>query len=500
MTWVCPRESRGRGGRRGPSEDEGGAGVCRVGDEKEGNEGFHPQSRDKPEPLCFRFVVGRERSSVSGLFTFVWWPLNNNHQYLWLKNCLRLVATALRVPVRTPPSSPSMACPITSTTTTTAADPNETTHGLVYPPNFLSSLQVLLPRPPPHQPIRGLSAKQFAQIHLQSLLSHAPDSVLFPFLHGLEGDNEAQIQFFSSYGRVSRRSILPNYRGLIWVACDDDHPEVPQSTHSSPVYSDDDDLDDDDFSSSEIECDDQPFEMDIDHPPSSKLEIDTNDLQHMHPVHHRTMSTASDSQPPVYAVDYAYSGTHHDRRPSSASSFAASSLDSPDSATTDPGAPQLVRDDPGLGTGASPPVPLSPSPPPPMSWTLTSSFRPSELLVNTQSGPEFVRPRVPDGISLRNFGIQVVSSISDQDPAHLACLLRPVIVPVPADSRDANLISPPEISPSMPQHPTSSSTLQRGPPDLLSLLLKSLSGRSRPRCSRGRTDFVRTAIRIRKPT
>jgi dual specificity MAP kinase phosphatase len=324
-----------------------------------------------------------------------------------------------------------MACPITSPTTTTATTTvsDESLHGLVYPPNFLSSLQVLLPRPPPHQPIRSLSAKQFAQIHLQSLLSHAPDSALFPFLHGLEGDNEAQIQFFSSYGRVSRRSILPNYRGLIWVACDDEHPEVPQSTDSSPVYSDEDDLDDDDFSSSEIECDDlspQPFEMDIDRPPSSKLEIDTNSLSHMHPVHHRTMSTTSDSQPPVYAVDYAYSDAHHDRRPSNASSFTASSLNSPDSvmtfststsSSTGPATSQLPKDDPGSGmTGTSPPAPtsLSPSPPPPMPWTLTSSFRPSELLINTPHGPEFVRPRVPDGISLRNFGIQVVSSISDR--------------------------------------------------------------------------------------
>ena len=316
-----------------------------------------------------------------------------------------------------------MTCPITpsATAATSTTDQVETTQGLLYPPGFLSTLQVLLPRPQPHQPIRALSAQQFAQIHLQSLLSHAPDSVLFPFLHGLEGDNEAQIQFFSSYGRVSRRSILPDYRGLIWVACDDDQPDVPQSTNSSPVYSDDEDLDDDDFSSSEIEGDDlspQPFEMDIDHPPSSKLEIDTNNLPHMHPVHHRTMSATSDSQPPVYAVDYAYSNA---RRSSDASSFTASSLNTPDSVTTfststsfstDPAVSQLQQDDPRTGTtGTSPPGPtsLSPSPPPPIPWTMTSSFRPSELLVNSPHGPEFVRPRVPDGISLRNFGIQVVS-------------------------------------------------------------------------------------------
>ena len=437
--------------------------------------------------------------------------LNNNHQLsLWLKGHLWLVATKSRVPVRTLPSPSSLTCTITPlpTSITTMTDRDESVHGLVYPPNFLSTLQVLLPRPPPHQPIRALSAQQFAQIHLQSLLSHAPDSVLFPFLHGLEGENEAQIQFFSSYGRVSRRSMLPDYRGLIWVACDDDQPEAPQSTNSSPVYSDDDELDDDDFSSSEIEGDDlspQPFEMDIDRPPSSKLEIDTNNLPHMHPVHHRTLSTTSDSQPPVYAFDYAHSNA---RRPSDASSFTASSINTPDSVTTfststsfstDPAASQFPQDEAKSGTtGATPSMPasLSPSPPPPMPWTLTSSFRPSELLVNTPHGPEFVRPRVPDGISLRNFGIQVVSRISDHDPASISFLppslfSRPQLIPSMYLSKT---------SPSMLQSQTSSCTLQRAPLVPLSLSLKSSSGQSRQRCLRGRNAFVRTAIQIRKST
>ena len=45
---------------------------------------------------------------------------------------------------------------------------------------------------------------------------------------------------------------------------------------------------------------------------------------------------------------------------------------------------------------------------------LTSTFRPKDLLrTHAHDGaPEFVPPRVPDGISLRNFGIQVVSSFS----------------------------------------------------------------------------------------
>jgi hypothetical protein len=42
--------------------------------------------------------------------------------------------------------------------------------------------------------------------------------------------------------------------------------------------------------------------------------------------------------------------------------------------------------------------------------TITSAFRPSDLLTTASDGsPMFVPPRVPDGISLRNFGIQVVS-------------------------------------------------------------------------------------------
>ena len=57
-------------------------------------------------------------------------------------------------------------------------------------------------------------------------------------------------------------------------------------------------------------------------------------------------------------------------------------------------------------------------PPPPLVHTkpsfLTSSFRVRELLsTRREQGTQlnvFVEPRIPDGISLRNFGIQVVSN------------------------------------------------------------------------------------------
>ena len=45
---------------------------------------------------------------------------------------------------------------------------------------------------------------------------------------------------------------------------------------------------------------------------------------------------------------------------------------------------------------------------------LTSAFKPRELLcIDRETGEtRFVERRVPDGVSLRNFGIQVVSALS----------------------------------------------------------------------------------------
>ena len=119
-------------------------------------------------------------------------------------------------------------------------------NGLVYPSNFLDNLPVLPASPstttsaPPPNTIRKLSAAQFAELHLQHTLAHPPDNVLFPFLHGLEGDNHAQNTFFasSSFASASGTSYrsasnhvhpnaritpkVPNYRGLVWVVCEDD--------------------------------------------------------------------------------------------------------------------------------------------------------------------------------------------------------------------------------------------------------------------------------------
>lgn len=128
-------------------------------------------------------------------------------------------------------------------------------HGLNYPPTFLESLPVLQPSSfiaqatpatigspsapahataatptgaPPELPytIRALTAKQFGEIHNNYLTTHAPDSVIFPFLHGLEGENDQQNAFFATAARVDGAcAAVPRFRGLVWVASDEDEME-----------------------------------------------------------------------------------------------------------------------------------------------------------------------------------------------------------------------------------------------------------------------------------
>ena len=73
-----------------------------------------------------------------------------------------------------------------------------------------------------------------------------------------------------------------------------------------------------------------------------------------------------------------------------------------------------------MGAGFEPHIPHASSIPPPTPPLtpptpsnlpyIASTFKASDLLSTTASGlPVFVSPRIPDGISLRNFGIQVVS-------------------------------------------------------------------------------------------
>ncbi len=234
-----------------------------------------------------------------------------------------------------------------------------TVHGLDYNSTFLDALPVLRPRPDPHQPIRALTADQFSELHHAHLTTHAPDHVLFPFLHGLEGDNEQQNAFFA----CSRpKGDVPRFRGLVWVACDEDEDDICDV--------DDLDTDDDDYSTSSSLDSFGPTDLDED----VAMQLD--------PTVEGPMVNGCPPPSPLEKLPVA--------RP--ALPLTASHVP--------PGASLHTR----------------PS-------FLTSSFRARELLrirPDESGSPAhvFVDAKIPDGISLRNFGIQVVSVVLFQHNGH----------------------------------------------------------------------------------
>ncbi|KAK7031151.1 tyrosine/serine/threonine protein phosphatase pps1 [Paramarasmius palmivorus] len=408
-------------------------------------------------------------------------------------------------------------------------------HGLDYDNSFLESL----PTPDDRSPdIHSLSSKQFDDLHNSHLLSHAPDSVLFPFLHGIEGDNEAQNLFFASQGektlngtprsqpgRRSHAVRLPKYRGLMWVVCEEDleNPEkdlrvlvhrpsnlgVDSDDLSESYFTDEDELedeDDDDDTSSESFSEHghafgkDPFvagtstgtehdmyhnigitrggvmgmDVDMDMDINDRVDIAVNgasdDVDILWTHVHTNMAllrslesaqTISICTPPIRTTDLpAHQQQSSTDTPNTtlSSSYGAesfgeetgntssSSMSSPTTALSEY---EFNSTSPVRTNGTDEPTPLPPlvptrgegrvrsprqraprstprSPPP----ILTSSFRACDLLRriepenNQPTGStdpdddgewEFVPLYVPDGISLRNFGIQVpiLATISD---------------------------------------------------------------------------------------
>jgi len=301
-------------------------------------------------------------------------------------------------------------------------------HGLKHPPDFLSSLPVLLPRPAPHTPIRALSASQFATIHRTATTSHAPDHVLFPFLHGLEGDNEQQKSFFSVTSDTP--VIPPRFRGLLWVACEeDDTPNDDDGDDSDIVASDDSD----DEPGSDVGEMGHSFALDMD------MDIDTDlDLDHsqgqgapnslpstspsLGPIDPTCDAPDPDSAPHMHPVQprapriYTNTTLARDRSVSASTSSSSSfqSLPSPPTPAT------------SLDLNSPPPsciplAPPSPEPQPRIAPLISYGFKTRDLLqLNSDGNAEFIPLKVPDGISLRNFDIQLVR-----------VLLSHVVLPLP---------------------------------------------------------------------
>ncbi|KAF8269880.1 hypothetical protein EI94DRAFT_1681278 [Lactarius quietus] len=364
-----------------------------------------------------------------------WWPSGATHLTALLNTKPFLPTTqhyrdhhALSPPAASIPMSPA---PIPS-----SASEDNFNYGLDYPPDFLSSLPVLLPRPAPHTPIRALSASQFAYIHHASSVSHAPDHVLFPFFHGLEGENEQQKSFFSVTADTT--VIPPRFRGLIWVACeDDDTPSSDDGDDSDVIASDDSD----DEHGSDGEDVDSSFGLDIDMDIDTELDLNqtrqegplsssltptptdyacnTPDLDtapHMHPIHSRApriytnTELARDRSASVSSSSSSSSQSHHIPSPSTP----ATSLDSP--------TPSCMP----LG-------PPSPEPRPRTAPLIAAGFKLRDLLhFNAEGNAEFIPLRVPDGISLRNFDIQMVRVLISPCPCPHAIHLRFQYNPCPA--------------------------------------------------------------------
>ncbi|KAJ3932964.1 MAG: hypothetical protein NXY57DRAFT_893116 [Lentinula lateritia] len=339
--------------------------------------------------------------------------------------------------------------------------------------------------------IHTLTVSQFKDLHYQHILSHPPDSVLFPFLHGIEGDNEAQNLFFATQGQQAvvynrrddneqpihpqvNRARVPKYRGMMWVICEDDleNPDkdlrilvhrpsnlssYASSEHyddSSDSYFDDEDELDDNFDDSSSDSFVSASQMDLDiqyndgsddvddlHHNAGVVEIVEigADDKHMHPVQHRALHPLPT---PIRTTDLPNS--HHSKSPTTttttASGFSSSPLTDngtePSTALTEPehsSPPRILGSRHLKHTSSS--SRKTPPPPPPI---LTSTFRACDLLrpvrgsetsshskphEYTRSGAnqdddgewEFVPLHVPEGISLRNFGIQVpiLTSVSD---------------------------------------------------------------------------------------
>jgi len=255
--------------------------------------------------------------------------------------------------------------------------------GLRYPPGFLSSLPILLSRPAPFAPIRALTAAQFAEVHRLHALGDEDqlgDSVLFPFLHGIEGNNLSQNTFFANAARgpmpmyshpllppVSPIAKIPPFRGLVWVRADE---------HDGPV------------SPSRVGGNGSLLGTDRD---SDDLDMEDSDNDDY-----------SDNSTDDYAMDGDNSSDngHRSRVAITIPSRAGRSLSTSNSTSSSEAALS-----PSTAPTSLPPSPSSAQcHPTPFSTVhshlLTSTLRQSDLLVTCPDGPAFVPPRVPDGISL----------------------------------------------------------------------------------------------------
>lgn len=266
----------------------------------------------------------------------------------------------------------------------------------MFPPGFLAGLPVVgAARPAPYAAVRGLTAAQYAELAQAHSLADPDDSVLFPFLHGVEGDNLPQNMFFASASGASRGRgnhlgppDIPRYRGLVTVLCDDDDDEdAPRLTDSS---SDDDDDWYDQSDSDEDSA--EPHEDDRDRDEAMRLaEINIADPNASAPASYREsfspIGNVDKVSSDVIAVRTARVDSLAELSPLSPSTSMDSASTAPTSVPSQKPKHKKRRSRARLHPGIRRAL-------------LQSAMSPHELISDGDDPPEFVKPRVPDGISL----------------------------------------------------------------------------------------------------
>lgn len=223
-------------------------------------------------------------------------------------------------------------------------------------------------------PVRRMTAAQYADLQARYVALDVPHAVVFPFLHGVDGDNRSQNLFF---GAPAEGMPTPNYRGLTLVRAD-----MPRSGECLWASGHDDFSDS--CSSSE----------DIDVPAPKRASVDS--LSPSFSPLHRGDRQESFSSASAYTSP---PSSRHDSLASTSTS--PTSRSSVSSVATPPGtsASQTLRKE------------RAPYEAQPEHSYLTSTVHPTEILGEVG----FINPRPPAGVSLRNFRIQCAkyATISD---------------------------------------------------------------------------------------
>lgn len=214
----------------------------------------------------------------------------------------------------------------------------------------------------PAPPIRRMSANQFAELYGRYTSLDVPHAVVFPWLHGVDGDNAAQNLFF---GVPPTGMPTPNYRGLTIVRAD--LPRVGEHVYCSP-------------SEGSVP------------PRRDSLSSSTTGSFTEPEVEHGSVPDGESTS---------YQTTSRHNSIASSHSRAQSSVTSMSS-----------------GKSTHEHHPKQQYEPQPAHSLLVSSTYPSELLQPCLEGglePTFIQPKPSKGVSLRNFGIQCskYATISD---------------------------------------------------------------------------------------